>query len=555
MTKDVIYIDVEDDITAIIGKVKSSKSKIVALVPPKRIGVLQSAVNLRLIERAASTNDKRMVIITGNKALQSLAASAKIPVAKNLQSKPELADIAALSVDDGNDIIDGSELPIGDHARMSGDELAPKSTKKVPVVSDQPSSEPIATTSTATKNIARPKAKVPNFNTFRKKLVFGILAAILLIAFGIWAIWFAPRATVYVTAETTETSVNEALTISGDSDNDINTKTLRASTQTMTKDASIDFDATGSKDIGKKASGQIVFNNCEEDHDITIPAGTTVSAAGKSYITGESVTVPAGRADFGRGCAQAGKSGPVSITASNRGSDYNMPGGTTFNVSGHSNDSTARYFNATSTTSISGGSTEIIKVVSSKDISDAEQELRRENADQYREELAGQFDENVIVLTDTFDVDLSEVESSPGQGDRANNGKAKLTGKVTYTMLGVSRSEIGSYLDDYFAKQLEGNKDQRVYENGSKDAEFNTVETTDGKVTANLVATGKIGPKIEDSKIKDIAKGKRYGEIQSEVESIQGVNDVDVKYWPFWVSSAPDDDKRINIKFDIDDKK
>lgn len=553
MTKDVIYIDVEDDITAIIGKVKSSKSKIVALVPPKRIGVLQSAVNLRLIERTASANDKRMVIITGNKALQSLAASAKIPVAKNLQSKPELADVAALSVDDDNDIIDGSELPIGDHARMSGDELAPKSTKKVPVVSDQPSSEPIATTSTATKNIARPKAKVPNFNTFRKKLVFGILAAILLIAFGIWAIWFAPRATVYVTAETTETSVNEALTISGDSDNDINTKTLRASTQTMTKDVSIDFDATGSKDIGKKASGQIVFNNCEEN-DVTIPAGTTVSAAGKSYVTGESVTAPAGRGGF-NGCSQAGKSGSVSITASNRGSDYNMPGGTTFNVSGHSNNSSTRYFNATSTTSISGGSTEIIKVVSSKDISDAEQELRRENADQYREELAEKFDENVIVLTDTFDVDLSEVESSPAQGDKASNGKAKLTGKITYTMLGVSRSEIGSYLDDYFAKQLEGNKDQRVYENGSKEAEFNTVETTDGKVTANLVATGKIGPKIEDSKIKDIAKGKRYGEIQSEVESIQGVHDVDVKYWPFWVSSAPDDDKRINIKFNIDGKK
>lgn len=554
MTKDVIYIDVEDDITAIIGKVKSSKSKIVALVPPKRIGVLQSAVNLRLIERTASTNDKRMVIITGNKALQSLAASAKIPVAKNLQSKPELADIAALSVDDDNDIIDGSELPIGDHARMSGDELAPKSTKKVPVVSDQPSSEPIATTSTATKNIARPKAKVPNFNTFRKKLVFGILAAILLIAFGIWAIWFAPRATVYVTAETTETSVNEALTISGDSDNSVDTKTLRASTQTMTKDVSIDFDATGSKDIGKKANGQIVFNNCESLNSITVPAGTTVSAAGKSYVTGESVTVPGARGDIG-GCSRPGKSGAVSITASDRGADYNQPGDTTFNVSGHPNSSTTRYFNATSTTSISGGSNEVIKVVSSKDVSDAEQKLRKENTNQYREELAEQFDENVIVLTDTFDVDLSEVESSPGQGDRANNGRAKLSGKITYAMLGVSRSEIGNYLDDYFAKQLEDNKDQRVYENGSKKAEFNTVEKSDGKVTANLVATGKIGPKIEDSKIKEIAKGKRYGEIQSEVESIQGVHDVDVKYWPFWVSSAPDDDKRINIKFNIDDKK
>ena len=49
--KDIIYIDVEDDITAIIGKIKESKEKIIALVPPKRIGVLQSAVNLRLLAR------------------------------------------------------------------------------------------------------------------------------------------------------------------------------------------------------------------------------------------------------------------------------------------------------------------------------------------------------------------------------------------------------------------------------------------------------------------------------------------------------------------------
>ena len=89
MNKDVIYIDVEDDITAIIGKVKSSKEKIVALVPPKRVGVLQSAVNLRLLQRTATQSDKRIVLITNNQALAALSAAASIPVAKNLQSKPD----------------------------------------------------------------------------------------------------------------------------------------------------------------------------------------------------------------------------------------------------------------------------------------------------------------------------------------------------------------------------------------------------------------------------------------------------------------------------------
>ena len=97
--KDVVYIDVEDDITAIIGKLKSGSREIVALVPPKRIGVLQSAVNLRLLARAAKQSKKQLVIITGNSSLSSLAAAAQIPVAATLQSKPELAEIAALDIE------------------------------------------------------------------------------------------------------------------------------------------------------------------------------------------------------------------------------------------------------------------------------------------------------------------------------------------------------------------------------------------------------------------------------------------------------------------------
>ena len=70
MNKDVIYIDVEDDITTIISKIKASKERIIALVPPRRIGVLQSAVNIRLLARAAISADKRIVLYpTRNKPI------------------------------------------------------------------------------------------------------------------------------------------------------------------------------------------------------------------------------------------------------------------------------------------------------------------------------------------------------------------------------------------------------------------------------------------------------------------------------------------------------
>ena len=53
--------------------------------------------------------------------------------------------------------------------------------------------------------------------------------------------------------------------------------------------------------------------------------------------------------------------------------------------------------------------------------------------------------------------------------------------------------------------------------------------------------------------MKDQVKGKNYGDIQSSLESIDGVNDVDTKFWPFWVSTVPDDTDRITIEFDLQD--
>lgn len=116
MNKDVIYIDVDDDITAISSKMRDSKEKIVALVPPKRTGVLQSVVNLRILQRVAKKAEKRLVLITNDATLLPLAAGAGIPVAKNLQSRPEVPDVPALKVDEDDDIIDGSELSVGEHA-------------------------------------------------------------------------------------------------------------------------------------------------------------------------------------------------------------------------------------------------------------------------------------------------------------------------------------------------------------------------------------------------------------------------------------------------------
>jgi len=543
MNKDVIYIDVEDDITAVIGKVKDAKEKIVAIVPPKRIGVLQSAVNLRLLSRAAEQEGKRLVLISNNSALVALAAAAKIPVAKNLQSKPEMAEIAALDVDNGEDVIDGSQLPVGELARTAGtstqpslsitdstlDELDDDTTKAAPPAPGQQPKKPRA------KN----GMKVPNFNKFRKKLVFMVGGGVLLLGFLIWAIFFAPHATVVIAARTTDTSANPKITLSPTATTDASANTLKTSVQQIKKDSSISFDATGKKDVGDKAKGTVSFSTQSIGNlGATIPAGTSLtSSTGRVYTTDSSVTIT----------IQNYNDASTGITASASGDDYNGASGS---MSGAPSGISASIKGSTS-----GGTSKTITVVTAADIQKATEQLNAQNTDDIKKQLTGQFGKEYTVIEQSFKIDRGTPTSSPAVDQELSSGQAKLTSTTTYSLSGIAKSDVSSFLTDYFNSHLDNKNNQRVYDNGSSKVTFMNVTPADAGFTANLVATAKVGPKIDDEAIKNQAKGKRYGDIQSSLESIDGVDNVDVKFWPFWVSSAPNDIKKISVEFNLNESK
>src|SRR5437868_2881613 len=107
--KDTIYVDIDDEITGIIDKLKASEGKVVALVLPKRAGVFQSIVNMKLLKRAAETNKKNLVLITAEAGLLPLAGAAGIHVAKTLTSKPEIP-VGPQAFDDDDETIDEDEI-------------------------------------------------------------------------------------------------------------------------------------------------------------------------------------------------------------------------------------------------------------------------------------------------------------------------------------------------------------------------------------------------------------------------------------------------------------
>lgn len=541
MKKDVIYIDVEDDLTAIIEKIKGAGASIVALVPPRRLGVLQSVVNLKLLKRAADEAGKKAVLITSDQSLISLTAGIGLPVARNLQSRPE---IIPESNDDPSepDVIEG-QMPADDTA---ADEAASDDEADATPAPTSPAAKPKKASKTPNKS--GKKFKVPNFESFRKRILWIALAAALLIGFLVWAIFFAPRATVVIRAQTDKEEGKIAVVIDSEAaGTNVEEKTLKAQLHQTTKNLTQTFTPTGKKEIGEKAKGSITIRNCDYSDGFTLQSGARFTAAsGQTFVSTESVSVPkfSGSAS---GCSTSGSSAgkaTVAVTASAIGEEYNI-GEQSYGLPGISGKVDA--IGSTMT----GGSKKNVTVVTQEDVNKAKAQALAQDTHSIKSDLVKQFDKDIRPLEETFKTKQGQVATQPGV-DQEASGQATLTIPMTYTILGVPNDDISHLLSSYFEDKIDDKKEQRVYDNGYKKLKIKVSEdgATAQKVGATFTTNGYLGPNIDTDQLAKQIVGKRHGDIEGMVKPIPGVESVDTHFSPFWVTKAPKAEK-ITIKLEV----
>lgn len=561
--KDVIYVDVEDDITAIVGKIKASGEKIVAIVPPKRMGVFQSAVNVRLLSRAATKADKKLVIVTSNESLAGLAASAGIPVAKNLQSPPKIAraltaakavseieqesDDSDLDTDvdadaNADDVIDGSQIAVGEHAGIDDDDT----TEEIELPEDlDEDAEPVSRSGVPDKK----RVKVPDFGSFRKKLFIGAGALVVLIAFFVWAAIFAPHASVIVSTKTSSVDINTNVTLGDKLDADPTKGTLPTITQTDKQSNDVTITPTGSKDFGKTATGTVVFSNCQEFHSVTIESGTTISSGGFNYTVQATVVVPAGDGSF-LGCTTPGVSAPVKVVAADIGDDYNTSAGASFSVSGFSNN-----MKAVSDNGITGGESHTGKYVTTEDVQKAIDDMSSDSDDEIKGKLKSMLGNDTIIIDSSFSSSVSKPKVSPDVGEEVKDGvEAKLTVTTTSALSGVSKQILDEYLKTAITEQLGDSGNKRIYDTGIKNAKFSDYEAQEGsdnQATVTLTASGSVGVKLSESDIRTRIAGKLSGEAIDSLNKIDGVEDTSVDLSPFWVRHIPSNPDKVSVEFKL----
>lgn len=549
--KDVIYVDVDDEITSIIDKVENSEQKVVALVLPKRTASLQSIVNMKLLKRSADAADKSPVLITSEAALIPLAGAAGLHVAKNLQSKPEVPDSPAPrhAAAEAESPDQAEELPDDTDEQDLPQKIDYSSSIGVLAAahdSDNPETIDLDEDEAESKAVPKPakkskelKNKVPNFDRFRMMLGLGALAFIALIVFLIMAVTVLPKATITIKTSSEPVSANFSLVASADTQTlDTAKGVIPAKLESADQTGSQQVTATGQQNNGDKATGSVTLSNCTNS-PVTIPAGTGVSSGSATFIIQSKLSLDSGNFTSGGTCKGTGSHvGSANITAQSAGSKYNVSSGS-FSVAGYSGVSGSG--------STSGGSDNIVTVLSQADIDGAKSKLTSASgADQFTKDLQKKLTaQGEYVLSSTLKAGEPNINASPAVGQPAST--ANVTIKITYTVLTVKKSDLSKAIEDKTASQVDKSK-QRLNGNFLQDANI-TVAGQNSPNSANLTVNEDTTavPIIDTATVKKQSKGKKAGDIKSAIGNWGGVKDVDVKLSPFWVSKVPSKDSKIKV--------
>lgn len=570
MNKDTFYIEPEDDITDIINHIKASKQKIIALVPPKKLNVLRSSINLKLIARTAKTLDKAIVIVTTDPTLMKMAALSSLPFAKNLSSRPTLpsefneADLeypAKAKKASLNDEIEINEkaAPASSVSRVrtanesansranSASTLAKNSTINL-------NSEEVAKTDDEEDSDDQPK-KILTLDSLKNRIIIGVVASILIVGGFVWAFILAPAAKISVKIKTIAENFSENVTFVTDANQAVaKDGKFFLETASLEKNSEVEFEATGERNIGDKATGELrliaTFDmtttsaTASKPDVITIPQGSAFAYRNLNFLTNQEVKISwdgsISKCDAGRHSGKCQVAKTVKATAIEGGAKYNIEAvsagwqSSVAGVEGYANSE------------FKGGTDKIQKIVTASDVTKAKEKITE--ADGVKEELFAKISADDIKIEDSYKKVAADPTSSPAVDQPTENGKAKLTVKTTYSVNYVDKTAVEEYVKAVVSTRL-GN-DQKIYETGNVFIE--KFQNNNNAATAKIKATLKTGPEVTEQLVLEKSLGKKVGEVTTLIKSINGVSDVEVNTSFPWVRQIPNDANKVSIKITVE---
>lgn len=560
-----IYLEPDEEITSVVDKLSAISDREVAVVVPKNSALFQSLINLKLLKKEAEKQGKNVAIISSSKVGSRLVEQVGLKSyatlgAAGLTGAAAVADASAVKPPAPSETLpDGTrinqyhpDLPVGEEiaepaiVTASAEDAAEEDVAKEPVVAQtadapvknepEPSLEPVSLKSTppepATDSHELPA--VP-FRSYRQGTPLVIpwrsvvaAVAILLIAFFALAI-FLPKALVTVTFPSRSISQTLALSastvdIEGDTD-------IPATSITESKEDGKAIAATGKKDIGTKAGGEITITNKYRDgsgagKDQTFAAGTKATDAKtkKVFTLNSSVTV--GKVTYNTSNGQPiYQSQNVKVTAVEPGESYNIEPAT-FSVDGALAETTA-----TSATAFSGGLTKQVTIITQEDLTKGMDELKKSVQTAALEAAKAKANNQSLIEGSPW-IEVKKETVDKKAGDETESATASYA--IDLTALTFDPALLVEKVKEQLGKGLSATEELALPESAPLVATYKTRNTDKTAFQFEVKAEGFATAKLDKNAMSKAIANKSADQAKAKLVADFGATDATITVTPSW---------------------
>lgn len=367
------------------------------------------------------------------------------------------------------------------------------------------------------------KLKIPSIlmkaTSTPRKAIF-MFAPISLVVLYIFVYFFLRSADITLSVNAKKSSQDVNATFSNTDKTNASDNVIHAQFLTVSEDGKLTTQTTGKKETGDQAKGTVtIFNN--NSTGITLPAGTTLTSEGNNlnFTTDKAVTVASASGDIFSGTTP-GKA-DVSVTAEKFGTNYNLPSGTKFTVSGQSDIA------AKNNSAFSGGTKKDIKIVAQADLDKLENDIKKNLEAQAKTEIQKKATGNSIVLPNFISETFDNKSFSKNVGDEATD--VSITAVVVYEGVSYQRPEIISFAQDKLKSDISSDL---TIDEGSLDISASGLDKKDDSATAKITIKADLIPKIDQKEIAKKIAGKSSADAASSLHDLPQVTDVNVSIFP-----------------------
>jgi len=546
----VIYLDVDEEITSVIDKIKKVEAKqAVALFFPKRASLTKSIVNLKLLKKQVDLLGRNIFIVTSDETGFNLAKRSGFAVRKTLNKNNDDIEKVDFKEKEKIDRIDIKRF-LKNNEELEN-EIENKdyfSKNNQAIKKDKPFLNFLNNKKEPKKKRSSRKLEkgkivlLPSFG-FKSLLFFSLISFIL-----VSIIFFVvlPKATITIVPKSEPFSSDFEFSVSSNVENiDHENKIISGLIEEVDmKSGTEKFDATGEKDKGTKARGSvIIYNSYSSDPQLLI-ASTRLQSQGKIYFLLSETTIPGAKIEGGK---QVPGVKEVFIEAEVSGEEYNI-GPADFIIPGLAITKQKNIYGK-SEVAMTGGNTEKIKIITEEDLNRAKDSILGKITQKGIEDIEKRIDGENMIVENTVQKEIIELKTNGEKGKEKDNFEMELRAKII--AMSFNKKEAEELTFTSLNKELSPEKFfiNSDIENGVdfEGVDFNIEHK---QLSLKLHINKEVAWKIDEKIIKKSIKGKNKEEVVRYLLENSIGEDVKVDYWPFWVEKVPQIEKKIKIILD-----